>query len=46
MLGTHDRHFTLEDRFLGLEALYPEIKFVEKDTAGYDPEIFLTAGEK
>lgn len=47
LLGTHDRNFTLEEmHIIGLEASYPEIKFVEKHTAGYDPETFLTADEK
>ena len=46
MLGTHARHFSWEDRIFGLEAAYPEIKFVEKQTAGYDPETFLTDAEK
>ena len=46
MLGTHDRHFSMEDRYFGLEKSYPEIEFVDKHTAGYDPETFLTDDEK
>lgn len=46
MLGTHERHFTWEDRFFGLEEAYPEIRFVEKHTAGHDPETFLADDEK
>lgn len=47
LVGTHDRNFTLEELYIkGVEASYPEINFVEEDTAGYDPETFLTADEK
>ena len=47
MLGTHDHGFTTMEMLSGeLEALYPNIKFVDIDTAGYDPETFLTDSEK
>ena len=46
MLGTHNRHFSMEDRYFGLEKSYPEIEFVDKHTAGYDPETFLTDDER
>ncbi len=47
LVGTHDRNFTLEELYIkGVEASYPEINFVEEDTAGYDPETFLTDDEK
>ncbi|MYB95353.1 hypothetical protein F4054_07315 [Candidatus Poribacteria bacterium] len=46
-LGTHDRNFTLEERYLyGVEASYPDVNFVDKHTAGYDPETFLTDDKK
>ena len=45
--GTHDPKFTPEELyFFGVEASYPEVNFVEKHTAGYDPETFLTDNEK
>ncbi len=47
VLGTHDRGFTPEEMLSGrLEELYPHLKFVEMETAGYDPETFLTDEEK
>ena len=47
IVGTHIRFFTPEELYFhGVEASYPEIKFVEKHTAGYDPETFLTDDEK
>ncbi len=47
VLGTHDRHFTLEELyFYGVEASFPEVNFVDKHTAGIDPETFLTDDEK
>lgn len=47
ILGTHDRAFTPEEMLSGkIEELYPNIKFIETETAGYDPETFLTDNEK
>ncbi len=47
IVGTHDRHFTPEELyFFGVEASYPDINFVDKHTAGIDPETFLTDAEK
>lgn len=46
ILGTH-RSFTPEEIFSGrIEELYPDVNFVDIDTAGYDPETFLTNDEK
>lgn len=46
ILGTH-RSFTPEEIFSGrIEELYPDVNFVDIDTAGYDPETFITNDEK
>ncbi len=47
MLGAQSPGFTMEERLSGrLPELYPDIRFVDIETAGYDPETFLTNAEK
>ena len=41
--GTDERVFSPEDLITGaFESKYPDLKLVEFDNAGYDPETFLT----
>ncbi len=47
MIGAQLPSFTPEEMLSGrIEELYPDIRFVDIETTGYDPETFLTNGEK
>ena len=47
MIGAELPFFTPEEMLSGrLQELYPDIRFVDIETTGYDPETFLTNNEK